>query len=1075
MNCSRRPAACPLLIERPPRRFMHSVVILFSSLLALAHASPAQTEVASVSGTIVDRSGGLVPSVQVTVINTDTNEKYETKTNNAGVYNVPSVKPGHFRILVTKPGFKQIDLRDVTLNVQDSVNRNFTLDLGGVSETVIVNAGDRLNINTTDASVSTVVDRQFVANMPLNGRSFQDLLTLVPGVSAVPGVAPGGGVGGSGQISVNGQRTEANYFTVDGVSANTGTTATTFGIGPGYAGTLGSGTALGTTQSLVSVDALQEFRATTSTYSAEYGRTPGGQFSFVTRSGSNDWHGSAFDYLRNDAMDANNWFNNFLGAPKTAERQNDFGGTLGGPILIPGLYNGKDRTFFFFSYEGLRLLQPQAAALVVVPDATLRRNAPAALQPILNAFPLQTSSLPNGGEDGLNDGFAFYREAISNPSSLDSISVRIDHNLNGKFKIFGRYADTPSYSASYSATKDTTSLGVRGVTFGATNLITSNQSSEFRFNITQTHTDGTSVSTNLGGATPLDLNSFPGPGGVGFPARAAFLGVCLCYGSSPTIGPAQQETIQRQYGVTEAYSWAIGRHTLKFGVDWRRLASKATPVNPLVFFVYFDQASILANNAGSVQALSESPSAIEPVYTNFSAFVQDNWKVSPRLSLGLGVRWDVNPAPGNAIGPRPYTVTQVTNLATTQVAPAGTPLWKTSWNNFAPRLGAAYQLRHSAGHETVLRGGFGLFYDMGNTNGSQGFNNGVGFASTVIYSGVSFPLTTAQLQVPPPSITPPYNAFVIGFDPNLTLPYTLQWNVALEQALGSKQSITLSYIGSAGLRLLTQFQYRPANLGNLNFKPTSPLYVTLNSATSDYHALQVQYEKRLGQGLQGLASYTWSHSIDDASSNFTVFELLLRASSDFDIRNNFQAALTYDVPGSYSNSVLSAILKHWGVDARISARSALPVDVLNRSVATDPATQQRRFFHPILVAGQPLYVFGSQYPGGRAINFNAFTPAPAGTEGNTPRNFARGFNAVQASLTLRREFPIRDRLRLQFRAEAFNLLNHPLFGSVNNRLSAGPSVFGRAFNTLNNVPGSLSPLYQGGGPRSLQIALRLSF
>src|SRR5258708_17718297 len=185
MNCSRRPAACPLLIHRPLRRFMLSVVILLSSVLALAHVSRAQTEVASVSGTIVDRSGGLIPSVQVTVINTDTNEKYETKTNNAGVYNVPSVKPGHYRILVTKPGFKQIDLRDITLNVQDSVNRNFTLDLGGVSETVIVNAGDSLNINTTDATVSTVVDRQFAENLPMNGRSFQTLIQLTPGVVVV--------------------------------------------------------------------------------------------------------------------------------------------------------------------------------------------------------------------------------------------------------------------------------------------------------------------------------------------------------------------------------------------------------------------------------------------------------------------------------------------------------------------------------------------------------------------------------------------------------------------------------------------------------------------------------------------------------------------------------------------------------------------------------------------------------------------------------------------------------------------------------------------------------------------------
>src|SRR6266699_546450 len=261
MNFSRQPATCPLLIQRPLRRCVLSVVILLSSLLALAHVSPAQTEVASVSGTIVDRSGGLVPSV-------------------------PSVKTEHYRILVTKPGFKQIDLRDVTLNVQDSVNRNFTLDLGGVSETVIVNAGDSLNINTTDASVSTVVDQTYVKNMPLNGRSFQDLILLTPGaVTQTPQISLNGGLGQTGEFSINGQRTESNTYTVDGVSANVGGAGNAgMLINAGASGSLAASTALGTTQALVSVDALQEFRVQSSTYSAEYGRNPGGQFAFETKS-----------------------------------------------------------------------------------------------------------------------------------------------------------------------------------------------------------------------------------------------------------------------------------------------------------------------------------------------------------------------------------------------------------------------------------------------------------------------------------------------------------------------------------------------------------------------------------------------------------------------------------------------------------------------------------------------------------------------------------------------------------------------------------------------------------------------
>src|SRR5438874_2632061 len=237
-------------------------------------------------------------------------------------------------------------------------------------------------INTTDASVSTVVDQTYIQNMPLNGRSFQDLILLTPGVTTQttqPTNSFSVGVGQTGEFSVNGQRTESNYYTVDGVSANVGIGANT-GDNPlfysGASGSVGASTALGTTQALVSVDDLQEFRVQSSTYSAEYGRNPGGQFAFETKSGTNQWHGTAYDYLRNDFFDANDWFNDYLQVMQPPTRQNDFGGTFGGPIRIPHLYNGKDKTFFFVSYEGLRLIQPQAALTTFVPDLCMRGAGP---------------------------------------------------------------------------------------------------------------------------------------------------------------------------------------------------------------------------------------------------------------------------------------------------------------------------------------------------------------------------------------------------------------------------------------------------------------------------------------------------------------------------------------------------------------------------------------------------------------------------------------------------------------------------------------------------------------------------
>src|SRR5712692_3444607 len=338
----------------------------------------AQMETATLSGVINDPNGAVVPDVEVTAMRIETGTVVTTRTNGAGIYFFTGLMPGHYHLMVRKPGFKEIAIKEFQLYVQDKLEQNFALEIGSVSESVTVNAND-LHINTTDATVSTVVDRQFAENLPMNGRSFQTLIELTPGVALTPS-----NFGDNGQFSVNGQRPSSNYWMVDGVSANIGSNA---GVNPGngLGGTVGAFSAMGGTSSLVSVDALQEFRIQTSTYAPEFGRTPGGQISIVTRSGTNQFHGTAFDYFRNDVLDANDWFGNNLGLPKPEERQNDFGGTLSGPIL-------KDRTFFFFSYEGLRLRLPQVAA-DTVPDLNARQSATPAVQPFLNAFPL-----PNGPE-----------------------------------------------------------------------------------------------------------------------------------------------------------------------------------------------------------------------------------------------------------------------------------------------------------------------------------------------------------------------------------------------------------------------------------------------------------------------------------------------------------------------------------------------------------------------------------------------------------------------------------------------------------------------------------------------------
>src|SRR5215469_11639344 len=326
-------------------------------VLACSTAVRGQSTNGSINGRITDSSHSAIADAKVTAVNVGTNFRYEAATNSSGEYYFANLPPGSYSLEIEKAGFKKLVRPDVTLHVQDALHIDFEMTLGPSKESVTVEAGVPL-VNTTDATVSTVIDRNFVEDLPLNGRSFQTLIMLTPGV-----VVTATAFDDQGQFSVNGQRANANYFTVDGVSANFGVTGYV-ALVQTAGGALPALSAQGGTNSLVSVEAMQEFRVQTSSFAPEFGRTPGGQISIVTRSGTNDFHGTLFEYLRNDVLDANDWFNGYTNhppLPKARDRQNDFGGVFGGPIA-------KDKTFFFFSYEGLRLRQPSTQESTV-PDA----------------------------------------------------------------------------------------------------------------------------------------------------------------------------------------------------------------------------------------------------------------------------------------------------------------------------------------------------------------------------------------------------------------------------------------------------------------------------------------------------------------------------------------------------------------------------------------------------------------------------------------------------------------------------------------------------------------------------------
>ena len=1048
-------------------RVNRGVWLLVCLLLAVS-ASVAQSPNGTISGIVLDPSGGLIVGANVLIINNATGAEYPGKANSEGYYVVPNIPPGTYRIQVSNSGFKTIIKPDIVIHVQDALAINFTLPIGAASELVTVEGGAPL-INTTDASVSTIVDRKFVENMPLNGRSFQDLILLTPGVVTNTPQSVTSFVGYSGEFSVNGQRTESNYYSVDGVAANVGIAAGATSAA-GTSGSVAGATALGTTQSLVSVDALQEFRVQSSSYSAEYGRNPGGQFSFVTRSGTNQWHGTAFDYLRNGVFDANDWFNNYYRVPPAGLQQNDFGGTLGGPVHIPHLYDGRDKTFFFVSYEGLRLTQPQPASINYVPSHDLRLTAAAALQPILNAFPL-----PTPGQTDLGNGLAEFVDSWSNPSSIDAISVRFDHSIGESTKLFFRFADTSSSTEARQSgnfgtpsQKVLTDFLTRSYTFGINNVFLAGLANELRVNYLSNRTTYDSVLDSLGGAIPVNVVELQGIN----PATNPFgnVGVNLSIGGYyPGLNQGLQTGEQRQWNIVENLSVGLGRHQLRFGADYRRLAPIQNPFTPSVQYSFFSEASVQANSADI--AYGSTNASAYPVYTNFSAYAQDEWQASSRLHVSGGLRWEVNPAPGASQGSLPYTVTS-TNLATMTLAPSGTPLWHTAWFNLAPRLGIAYVLRAKPSYETVIRAGVGVFYDTAQQAGSYGYT-GLGFSNYSYVGSVfgipaSFPLApgVADPGLVNPPVAPYTNSTIYAYPTHLQLPYTLQWNTTVEQGLGKDQALTVSYVGSHGDRLLEQDQYYATPI-NPNFG-----YVIFfrNGLTSDYNALQIQFQRRMVNGLSALASYTFSHSIDYGSTNIAF--PYQRGDSDFDVRHSVSGAISYDVSRKFENKIVQALLGHWGVDVRFTARTAFPV-TLNGSGVFDPATERFAYGGLDLVPGEPVYLYAAQYPGGRAINPNAFSQPAYGAYGDAPRNFTRGFGASQMDLAIRREFPIAARWRLQFRAEAFNVFNHPNFGTINPYFFE--NTFGQATATLAQSLGVLSPLYQTGGARSMQFALKLMF
>jgi hypothetical protein len=479
----------------------------------------------------------------------------------------------------------------------------------------------------------------------------------------------------------------------------------------------------------------------------------------------------------------------------------------------------------------------------------------------------------------------------------------------------------------------------------------------------------------------------------------------------------------------------------------------------------------MLNNAVSALVVTNSSPA-SPILNQFSLFAQDDWKMSKALSLSLGLRWELAPPPKGEHGQDAYTILGDPNTpASLKVAPRGTPLWHTGRYNFAPRAGVAWAENSEPGKELIVRAGGGVFFDTGNQPALRAFS-GLGFANSIHFAGQPLPVTPAELDVPPIGSAPYNGTNAFAFPSHLQLPYSWQWDIAVEKALGRSQTLTASYVGASGQRLLEE-QRRNVSQANPNFGDIS---FFPSGLTSSYEAMQLKFQRSLVQGVQTLVSYTWAHALDYGSTD-PAFPLI-HGNSDLDVRHNVEAAVSWDLPRHAGSNLRSNLFGGWRVDGRLLARTGFPVD-LGGNFFLDTITGNTYSSGVDRIPGRPLYLHGSGFPENRIFNggINATNPAfslPQGeAQGNAPRNLVRGFGALQENVGVRRAFHLHDTLNLQVGMEMFNVSNHPNFGYIDPYLP--DLLFGQPTKLLNQSFGTTGSIYQQGGPRAMQISLRLVF
>ena len=1053
-------------------------IALFLTLAVCAYGQIATTT--SLVGTVIDASGKTVPGAKVSATNVGTKDVYRATTTEQGYYNIQFVAVGDYEIVIELPGFQTARVTGVHVAINQVVRNDVTLKIGNVVESVTVEAATAA-IKTDDATVSEVISTRQIAELPLSFRDPMKLALTTPGVlqggDSLTGVPPGQNFIGAGQRGIT------SDMTLDGISI------------------MNNLTTLSATRPII--DAVSEVEVQTGTYTAQYGAYMGIHINSITKSGTNQPHGNLWEFVRNQKFDARTFFTLPTPANPTAAKPpyhaNQFGVEFDGPVYIPKIYNGKNRTFFMASYEGYRLAQSSTSLSTSMPAAFFTGNFPGVTATIKDPFngntPFPGNIIPTArispitlklqqyypatNLSGLTSNFSVpVRTTVNTDQTLD----RIDQNIGDKIRLNVRahYQDQPAYGGSaIPVNSSTTPTITKNYTVGYTHTITANVVNDLRvgwYYFDSKTVNPFSVSNDTTAGTNLGIPGFNFDSTTNNPGLPDF-NITGFNGMNESGTNWYQNDSTSQ--LSEQLSWNHGSHNVMAGLALSRLATGRSAVNSARGGFTFNGTLTGYAPADFILGTPQSFTTPGPQVRGRVAewrdgfFVQDKWQVSRRLTLNYGLRYELPTVP--------YTINGVgSHLNENQTALiVGTPGHRfiaTNHNDWAPRLGFAFRINE----KTVFRGGAGIYYNPNQTNSYTFLNTNPPYTTilTCTYSAGSSP------QVPTLS-----NPVVPGVCPTAATAGTIvtppwhqptqrmnQWSAGLERQIGKGAGLEAQYLGNHSYHLDRSFYNNTPLLpgpGTVNSRRPNPLFGTIRTINMDeisnYESMSIIFRQRLQSGLTLNANYTWAHTLD-VSENSNGGGTPMNpywwkadyGNAAWDIRHRFVASFVYSIPiFRTANAFVKGAFGGWQANGIVTIQSGTPFNV---STGTDTAnTSSNGTYRPNLVHA-PSATCGRGHLVG-CIDATAYTVAdlfPATTNyayGNEGRNLLHGPGSQTVNLSLVKNFPIRERLKFQFRFETFSLLNRANFGNPSSTFGTG---------TFGNITGA-------SGSRSIQLGAKLQF